>query len=161
MFYTATIRNWEPLLCPTDCKNIIINSLKFLVCNKRIILYGFVIMDTHIHLIWQATSGNNSVDIQSSFSKFTATQLKKYIAGTDPTFLECFKVNEYDRDYRIWKRNPLSIELFTRKVGLQKLNYIHNNPVKAGLCRYPEDYAYSSAQFYYSGRDEWGMLSKY
>jgi hypothetical protein len=39
--------------------------------------------------------------------------------------------------------------MFNRNVCEQKLDYIHFNPVKAGLCTLPEDYLYSSARFYY------------
>jgi len=43
----------------------------------------------------------------------------------------------------------------------QKLNYIHYNPVSAGMCANPEDYYYSSARFYYDGIDSFGMLTHY
>ncbi len=51
-FYTATINDWNDLLKNDERKNIIIDSLKFLVTNKRIELNAFVIMTNHIHLIW-------------------------------------------------------------------------------------------------------------
>jgi putative transposase len=49
--------------------------------------------------------------------------------------------------------------LYTKEVFEQKLNYIHFNPVKAGLCSFPEEYYYSSANFYHSGIDIFGFLS--
>jgi hypothetical protein len=58
------------------------------------------------------------------------------------------QVNAKDRKHQVWERNALSISLFTKSVFLQKLNYIHNNPVKAGVCELPEAYKYSSASFY-------------
>ena len=70
-------------------------------------------------------------------------------------------MNKYDREYQIWKREPLSIELFTEAVFMQKLEYIHYNPVEAGLCVYPEKYYYSSARFYYDETDSFGMLTHY
>ena len=78
------------------------------------------------------------------------------------SFLAEFKVNKYDREYQIWKREPLSIELRTPDVFDQKLNYIHDNPVRAGLCTYPEDYYYSSAKYYQDGgTDCFGILTHY
>ena len=53
---------------------------------------------------------------------------------------DAFKVNKYDREFQIWKREPLSIELLNETMFKQKLAYIHYNPVKAGLCALPEDY---------------------
>jgi hypothetical protein len=70
-------------------------------------------------------------------------------------------VNKGDREYQIWKREPLGIDLFTEAVFMQKLNYIHNNPVAAGLCKLPEKYYYSSALFYEQGIDHFNMLTQY
>jgi hypothetical protein len=58
-------------------------------------------------------------------------------------------------------REPLGIELISPAVFEQKLNYIHCNPVRAGLCINPEEYYYSSAKFYYDGVDSCGMLTHY
>jgi putative transposase len=52
-----------------------------------------------------------------------------------------------DRKYQIWERNPFGVELRSRDVFKQKLNYIHFNPVRAGLCPSAMDYLYSSASF--------------
>ena len=59
-----------------------------------------------------------------------------------PAVLKMFYVNAKDRKYQIWERNPLSIDLWTNKVFMQKMEYIHNNPVAAGICVYAEDYKY-------------------
>jgi putative transposase len=91
--------------------------------------------------------------------KYTAQQLKRHLIANDKELLESFKVNKYDRDYQIWKREPLSIELITPSVFNQKLEYIHSNPVRAELCINPEEYYYSSAKFYYDGIDDLGMLT--
>jgi hypothetical protein len=72
-------------------------------------------------------------------------------------------VNAKDRDYQFWERNALSIDLWRPEVFMQKLDYIHNNPIqeKWRLSLYPEDYRYSSAKFYETGEDEFGLLSHY
>ena len=78
--------------------------------------------------------------------------------------LDClsgFKVNKYDREYQIWKREPLSIDLLNESMFKQKLEYIHYNPVKAGLCNIPEEYHYSSAQFYHDGTNSFEILKHY
>lgn len=49
---------------------------------------------------------------------------------------------------------------FLRFTG-QKINYIHDNPVKAGLCKLPEEYKYSSASFYETGIKNWNFLTHY
>ena len=70
------------------------------------------------------------------------------------------KVNKYDREYQMWKREPLSIELLTESMFIQKLEYIHYNPVTAGLSKLPEEY-YLSAKFYFDGTDNFKMLKHY
>ena len=160
-FFTATIYQWNLLLADHSHKNIIVESLRLLVTDNRIELNAFVIMRNHIHLIWQPLSGFTSSYITASFMKFTAQQLKRSLIKNDLEALSIFKVNKYDRDYQIWKREPLSIELIYEDLFKQKLEYIHYNPVKAGLCEVPEDYYFSSAKFYEDGIDRFGMLKRY
>jgi putative transposase len=78
-----------------------------------------------------------------------------------PAVLSHFKVNAKDRMYQFWERNALSIELRTDKVFQQKLDYIHYNPVKAGVCCLPEAYKYSTAKFYETNIDDWGFITHY
>ena len=69
-----------------------------------------------------------------------------------------FKVNKYDRDYQVWKREPLSVQLLNEKMFIQKLEYIHYNPVRVGLGEIPGDYHYSSAKCYCDGTNDFGMV---
>ena len=160
-FYTATIYKWQPLLADDKHKDTIVNSLKFLVIEKRIVLNAFVIMSNHIHLVWQPLFGFSPSNIQASFMKFTAQQLKRSLNINNVETLASFKVNKYDREYQFWKREPLGIEMISPVVFEQKLNYIHYNPVRAGLCINPEDFYYSSAKFYLDGTDSLGILTHY
>ena len=109
-------------------------------------------MSNHIHLIWQPMFGFTPSNIQASFMKYTAQQLKRSLSKNNIEALGSFKVNKYDRDYQFWKREPLGIELISPAVFEQKIDYIHYNPVIADLCINPEDYHYSSARFYYDGQ---------
>lgn len=160
-FFTATIYKWNHLLADDNHKNIIIDCLKFLVTDKRIELNAFVIMSNHIHLIWQPLTGFTASAIQASFMKYTAQQLKRSQLKKNAEGLSIFKVNKHDREYQIWKREPLSIELISEDLFKQKLEYIHYNPVTARLCEKPEDYLYSSANFYSTGIDTFGILTHY
>jgi REP element-mobilizing transposase RayT len=54
-FYTATIQGWKKLLKPEKYKMVIMESLQYLVKEERVIIYGYVVMDNHIHLIWKPT----------------------------------------------------------------------------------------------------------
>ena len=74
-----------------------------------------------------------------------------------------FKVDAKDRRYEIWERNPLSTDLYNHKAFLQKLEYIHRNPMEErwSLAGTVEEYKYSSARFYETGKDEWEFLTHY
>jgi REP element-mobilizing transposase RayT len=158
-FYTATVLEWKPLLKPHKYKEIIVSSLQYLTANKQITLYAFVIMHNHIHLIWQALPGKSPNQVQQSFMKYTAQQIKFDLVEHHPQVLDKFRVNAKDRIYQFWERNSLGIELRTHEVFMQKLEYIHWNPVKAGLCSLPEEYYFSSARFYWTGVDDFNMLT--
>src|SRR5215210_5897255 len=67
-FFTATILEWKHLLKPDKYKNILTNSLDFLVSEKRAAVYGFVVMPNHMHLIWHICEGHKSEDVQRDFA---------------------------------------------------------------------------------------------
>ena len=115
-YFTATIYEWQNVLSEDNYKDIIIDSLQFLVNDKRIELNAFVVMNNHIHLIWQALTGYTSSGVQASFMKYTAQQIKRSLIKNKPDIVEIFKVNKYDREYQIWKREPLGIELLNENV---------------------------------------------
>ena len=104
------------------------------------------------------------------FLKYTAQQMKFKLTDTNNKMLNEFLVNAKDRQYprltdgqEIWERNSLSIDLWSEAVFIQKLNYIHYNPVKDpwNLVQNPEDYKNSSAGFYETGIDQFGLLTHY
>ena len=138
-FFTATCLNWQHLLSDNRHKEIVVNSLKFLVDNKRIDLYGFVIMSNHVHKLWSKKEEWLDKDVQQHFSKFTAQQIKFNLLANDLEELKNYRSTQSDREYQFWERRPFSATMNNRIILEQKLDYINKNPVKAGLCLLPED----------------------
>lgn len=159
-FFTATNLWWKPLLKEDAHKEIVISSLRFLTEQERISMHAFVLMPNHIHLIWKMKTGHKPENVQRDFLRYTGQQIKFLLQKNDPAFLERFRVDAKDRQYQLWERNSWSKALWTPTVYQQNLQYIHNNPVKKGYCKNPEDYYFSSARFYTSGIDEFGFLEK-
>jgi putative transposase len=159
-FLTAVCYDFKVLLAEEKFKMIVINSLKYLVESKEIVIYGYVIMDNHIHIIWHAIGTKTNEQIQRSLLKFTADEFKKELKTNNESFLEEFLVNKKDRNYQFWKRDSIQVDLYSEKFFRQKLQYIHDNPVKAGLCTLPEEYLYSSAAFYDTGIDKLGLMDE-
>ena len=58
-------------------------------------------------------------------------------------------------------KKSLSVELNTLEMLKQKLEYIHYNPVLAGLCNLPEEYKYSTARLYETGVNDWSFVTHY
>ncbi len=81
----------------------------------------------------------------------------------DDPLLKMLEVKAADRKFQVWERNSLSVDLFTEKVFLQKLDYVHNNPVqpKWNLAILPEEYEWSSAEFYETGTNKFSFLTHY
>ncbi len=162
-FFTSTILDWKHLLKDDAYKQIIIDSLLFLKTEGSVVVYGFVIMPNHIHIIWQIQDGYKQEKIQMRFLKYTAQQMKFRLIDTNDKMLNEFIVDAKDRQYQFWERNSLSIDIWSEKVFIQKLNYIHNNPAKHpwNLVQHDEEYKYSSAKFYETGIDEFMLLTHY
>lgn len=162
-FYTVTIFGFKYLLNDDHLKMIIIQSLQYLVKHKFVEVYGYVIMPNHLHLIWSILQINGKESPLASFTKFTAHQFRKYLSANNPNLLDIYKSDKEDRSYQFWKRDPLAIPLSTNDILLQKLDYIHDNPVKDkwNLCSYPEGYTWSSANFYETGIDKHNILTHF
>lgn len=128
----------------------------------RIWLYGFVLMPNHIHLLWRKQDKWLNKNIQQIFLKYTAQRIKFDLLDSNSLIeLENYKSTQSDREYHFWERRPYSATMYSREVASQKIDYIHYNPVKAGLCTLPEEYLFSSATYYELNKDDWGFLTHY
>ena len=137
---------------------MILDSLRWLSNHQKVNVYAFSIMPTHIHLIWQLTAQNGKESPKASFMKFTAHSLRKYLVAENR--LHLYQVSLSNKRHEIWQPDALGIEIYSRKVARQKLEYIHRNSV-AGKWRLVKDdisYHYSSALFYETGEDRFGFL---
>lgn len=162
-FYTHSISNFRTLLGADDLKRVIVQSLAFLAQNNLFIVYGFVIMPNHVHFIWKPLSTERKERPGNSFTKFSAHRFKEYLLKNDSKFLESFYVGKSDRQFQFWQRDPLSIPLTSERALIQKLNYIHLNPIrdKWKLADLPEKYFWSSAKFYEKAVDEFGFITHF
>ena len=162
-FITITCLNWLPALKNDYHKQIIIEALANRVARQQVTIYAFVIMPNHMHIIWQLHDGVIREDFQRDFLKFTARVILQFMRMNNDPMIESLKVKAPDRQYQVWKRNSLSIDLYSEKVLLQKLNYAHANPLHAKwkLADLPENYRYSSACFYETEVDDFGWLTNF
>ncbi|MEO6541645.1 MAG: hypothetical protein ABIN74_11655 [Ferruginibacter sp.] len=116
-------------------------------------------MPNHIHIIWKQENRNGKETAQGSFLKYTSHEFLKKLKITGVSV--DYEVNAANKKHEIWQRDSLSIEIYSRGVAKQKLDYIHFNPVskKWMLAKDDLDYHYSSAKFYEFGNNDFGFLN--
>ena len=154
-FITATVVDWVDFFSRKAYRDCIIESLDFCIKNKGMILYGFVIMSNHIHLIIQSDK-NKLSDLIRDFKKFTAKTILHKIE-TEPEsradwmlkrFEFACKSHSRNEKYQFWQYGNHPEEIFSEKFFWSKLDYIHLNPVRAGIVVKASHYLYSSASNY-------------
>jgi len=161
-FITPTVVSWIDIFTRKQFKDIVIDSLKYCCKNKGLLLYAYVIMSNHLHLIIRADDGFELSNIIRDFKRHTSSTIIKTMESSKfesrrKWLLNQFKYharfNSNTPTYQLWKRDNYPIELESPSWILTRLNYIHNNPVKAGLVENPEDYIYCSARNYLDYED--------
>ncbi len=154
-FITATVVDWVDIFTRKRYKDIVIDSLKYSIENKGLLLYGYVIMSNHIHIIIQSKDGKLS-NVLRDFKKFTAKTILNSIQ-TEPEsrkewmlerFTKATESHSRNKQFQFWKYGNHAIEIYSNKFMWSKLNYIHLNPVKSGIVNKAQDYIYSSASNY-------------
>lgn len=115
-FTTVTCWRWLPILEDGCNKDIIINSMRFLTRENRAIIYAFVIMETHFHLIWQLIGDHELKNVQRDFLKYTSQRILGNLDMGNSPLLEDLTVNKRDRKRQVWMRNSLSVLLWSQAV---------------------------------------------
>ena len=164
-FVSFAVINWIDLFIRKEYKEEIVNSLSYCIEKKNLELYAWCIMTSHIHLII-GSSGNPLENIMRDFKRHTSEKLHLLIKGNTTEsrrewllamMEKAGKENSNNCGFQLWQQHNHPIELSTQIMIHQKLDYLHNNPVTAGFVESPEDWLYSSAQEYYTGKK--GMIN--
>lgn len=155
-FLTLTVVGWIDVFTRKNHRDAIIESLKYCQKEKGLIIYAFVIMSNHLHLIVNTSEPFLLKDTIRDLKKFTSRKIISLIQKEPESrrewMLKYFK-NEganhaKNLEYKFWKDGNHAIELYSEKFIWDKIKYIHNNPVEAGFVKYPHEWLYSSATNY-------------
>lgn len=157
-FVTFTICGWIDIFSRKDYRDIVIASLKYAQAQNQLILNAYVIMSNHIHLIVRANENQKKGlgDIIRDFKKFTHKMMMQIVDSDKESrrqwMLHQFSyygtINPNNESRQIWTNDNHPEECYSSAFTMTKLLYIHENPVRAGIVRKPEDYIYSSASNY-------------
>lgn len=156
-FVTLTVVDWVDVFIRKRYKDIVIESLKHCQKEKGLVVYAYVIMSSHIHLIAEAKGSIPLSDILRDFKKFTSKTILREIEHGEYESRREWMLNRFafrghnasgNRQYQFWQSDNHPIILYTLPVIAQKIIYIHNNPVVEGWVEQADQYLYSSASNY-------------
>ncbi|MEN9339584.1 MAG: hypothetical protein RIQ62_896 [Bacteroidota bacterium] len=158
-FLTFTVCGWIDLFTRKSYRDILLESFQYCRKHKGLILNAYVVMSNHLHLIARANGENHLSDIIRDFKAHTHRQMIRIIQSEEESrrhwMLHQLKYyasrHSRNEQYQIWIQHSHPEELLTYEMAMIKLNYIHENPVRAGYVGKAQDYLYSSASNYIHG----------
>lgn len=155
-FLTLTVVEWIDIFTRPDYRHEIVSSLNYCIEHKGLNVYSWCLMSNHLHMIAGTKDDTILSDILRDFKKFTSKALINKIQ-TIPESRREWLLNHFEyagksnpkiHYYKIWQDGNEAKEIHMTPFLEEKMNYIHNNPVKAEIVTKPEDYLYSSARDY-------------
>jgi len=149
-FLTLTIIEWIDIFSKPEYFQVIIDSFKYCCKNKGLLLYEYVIMTNHIHLIARAKESSKLSQIISDFKKYTTREILKLLKKDNRKYILNLIRNSFAKkkgyEKQIWQRENYPEVITSERFLRQKIKYIYNNPVKKKYVVRPEDWLYSSAK---------------
>jgi putative transposase len=140
-FVTLTVVDWIDVFTRRVYNDLIIENLIYCQLNKNLNIYAYVIMTNHIHLVANVQDGSLG-DVLRDFKTYTSKELVKLINDNSlesrrdwmlAAFERAGKYNHLNTNHQFWQNGNYPVLLYSPIVIDQKINYIHENPVKAGF----------------------------
>ncbi len=152
-FSTSSIMGGLPLFMNPSITKIVLDALCYLQNENEVMLYGYVMMPNHLHLIAEDKELSRKL---RAFKSFTGRAIIDHMKEKhNQRLLRQLKSkklkNHRDSEHQVWQEGLHPKQIFTQEIMVQKLEYIHFNPVKAGFVVNPVHWRYSSA-IDYEGR---------
>lgn len=153
-FVSFAVVNWLDVFTRNEYKDILVDSLIYCQKEKGMLIISWCIMTNHVHLVFRVEGKNKPEHVLGDFKRFTSKAIVKAIKKNEQEsrkeylfsqFLIAGEKSTNVKTHQFWRHDNKPIELWSNKVIKEKINYIHQNPVKAGYVFRAEDYVYSSA----------------
>jgi REP element-mobilizing transposase RayT len=155
-YLTMTVVDWVDAFTRPAHKSIIVDSLNYCTREKGLVVYAWVLMSNHLHLIARTHEPHTMSSFLRDFKKFTSKKLVEAI-GTEPESRREWMMHRFTfeakrsgraEQAKFWRDDNHAELLFSPQFTQQKLRYLHENPVRQAIVAYPEHYLYSSATDY-------------
>ena len=157
-FTTSTVVDWIDVFTRPVYKRIIVESLRYCQLQKGLDIYAWVLMTNHLHLLAGVSKPGTFIsDILRDFKKFTSKSIVKAIeqnaseSRREWMLDRCWFRGANDKkitNFRFWQEGNYVETIRSYEFYRQKLNYIHQNPVRQEIVERAEEYLYSSARNY-------------
>ena len=149
-FLTCTVLEWLPVFTRPATVRIVLDSWQYLREQEGMRLHGYVVLENHLHFVAGAQQLDSCV---SRFKSFTARRIIDYLqAQRVEQYLKRLsfakRAHKTDREHQFWQEGSHAEMILHEAMMREKLDYIHNNPVKRGYVDKPEHWRYSSARNY-------------
>jgi REP element-mobilizing transposase RayT len=168
-FITFTCNGWKPLIELSQGFDAVYNFFTALAAQKHTLL-AYVIMPNHLHLLLHYSGGKSLNNVIGNGKRFMAYEIVSLLEQKgEADMLQILRADVKDKDrgrgkkHEVWKAGFDVKECRTEEFILQKLIYIHENPVsgKWKLCKTSLDYLHSSARFYFNGQQRLFAVKDY
>lgn len=149
-FVTCSVVEWMPIFSQPELVAILFDALKFLQDQQRLALHSYGVMENHLHLV--ASAADLSKEMMR-FKSFTARSIIDRLRQQPSSYwLQRFEVaklsHKTGQRYQVWQEGFHPKLLTSEAMLQQKVDYIHDNPVKRGYGDDPAHWRYSSYRNY-------------
>lgn len=155
-FMTLTVTGWVDVFTRNNHRMVVVDALKYCQTYKGLELFAWCLMSNHLHLIARSVGSLTLPGITRDLKKHTAKsiilQIQEEPESRREWMLGLFaeRASELNRisNYKFWQDGFHPIELYGSSVIMEKVKYVHQNPVISYLVQYPEHWMFSSARNY-------------
>jgi putative transposase len=133
-FITFSCYGREPLLAAPRAKLTFLKALERVRCMYDLRVYGYVVMPEHVHLL-----------LSEPRRCVLSVALKSLKQGVSRRLIRTRA--------QFWEKRYYDFNVFSQKKWIEKLQYLHRNPVHRGLCTQPEQWLWSSFNHYATGEE--------
>ena len=134
-------------LNPDVCKRVVIGTLGSQLAQQKGICCGFVIMLDHVHAVVWFPEEEQISRCMDKWKELTSKQIASLYQRQFPAYWRKLPGGD-----PIWQARYYGFNVFTERKLREKVEYMHNNPVRAGLVREACEWPWSSARFWLQGK---------
>ena len=147
-FITTSCYERRPLLNSPRVRDLFLNMLEQVRRRYRFVVVGYVVMPEHVHLLLTEPEHGDPSEVMKALKQGFARRLLARLRLA-PNHLDHLSLGQpLSEPGRIWQARFYDFVVYSEKKRIEKLRYIHGNPVKRGLVVEPQDWAWSSFRHY-------------